>query len=117
MVKASLSLHAEIFAFIFLCVVVAFKLNQKEEKIKKRKGRISTPDLATSGHRTVLAACLPLLLSVCRKPQSHPKTPSPQLNSQVRLEEPCASQRPRVVEHQEEDRPASSPLLRIYWVG
>lgn len=44
MVKASLSLHAEIFAFIFLCVVVAFKLNQKEEK---RKGRISTPDLSS----------------------------------------------------------------------
>lgn len=59
----------------------------------------------------------------CRRLQSHLETDGlgfPQLNSQGRLERsPVLSRGLRVAELQEEGRRAraSSPLLRIHWVG
>lgn len=104
------------FCIYFSLCCGGFKLNQKK---KKKERKVKHSRLATSGHRTVLAACLPLLLSFCRKLQSHLKTWSPQLNSQVRLERsPVLSRglgwlniRRRTGGH------ASSPLLCIYRVG
>lgn len=49
------------FCIYFSLCCGGFKLNQKKKKKKERKDKHSRS--ATSGHRTVLAACLPLLLS------------------------------------------------------
>lgn len=110
------------FCIYFSLCCGGFKLNQKRKKKKKKRKKerkVKHSRLATSGHRTVLAACLPLLLSFCRKLQSHLKTWSPQLNSQVRLERSPVLSRGlgRLNIRRRTGGHASSPLLCIYRVG